>query len=164
MPPPLDWPDHQRWQLEDILGPPDHVIKSRPFDVLGEGGDTWWCPRVPTGLTEDKLIRAFETRPSFPAGRQILHHAIPRLLRLDEEGEYERLGNLSEYAMGKIGEIVPTDASRLLRPDDMIEWDAHYYPMGYDVPGDQIELGPLVPPRGLRIGFHAGSEALPPAG
>ena len=141
LPPPIDWPSEQKWQLEDILGPPDHVIKSKPFDVPAEGGDTWWRPRVPTGLDEDKWAMAFETRPSFPAGRQVVHHAIPRLLRLNAEGEYRRIQSLSEYAMGKVGEIVPGDAARLLKASDMVEWDAHYYPMGYDVPGDQVELG-----------------------
>ena len=141
LPPPIEWPSEQKWQLEDILGPPDHVIKSKPFDVPAEGGDTWWRPRVPTGLDEDKWAMAFETRPSFPAGRQVVHHAIPRLLRLTEEGEYRRIQSLSEYAMGKVGEIVPRDAGRLLKASDMVEWDAHYYPMGYDVPGDQVELG-----------------------
>ncbi len=141
MPPPVEWPDRQMWQLEHILGPPDHVIKSKPFTVPAEGGDTWWRPRVPTGLGEDRWVRAFETRPSFPAGRQVVHHAIPRLLRLDEEGEYKRIVSLSEYAMGKVGEIVPADAGRLLLANDMIEWDAHYYPMGYEVPDDQVELG-----------------------
>ena len=141
MPPAMEWPDRQMWQLEHILGPPDHVIKSKPFTVPAEGGDTWWRPRVPTGLGEDRWVRAFETRPSFPAGRQVVHHAIPRLLRLNEEGEYQRMVSLSEYAMGKVGEIVPADAGRLLLANDLIEWDAHYYPMGYEVPDDQVELG-----------------------
>lgn len=172
LPPAIEWPDYQKWQLEDVLGPPDHIIKSKPFDVVGAGGDTWWRPRVPTGLTEEKSIRAFETRPSFPAGRQVVHHAIPRLLRLNDEGEYERFGSLSEYAMGKVGEIVPADASRILRPNDMIEWDAHYYPMGYDVPGDQIELGVWFHPDGYEAEFEQdlklytlrGDIALPPQG
>jgi hypothetical protein len=141
MPPAMEWPDRQMWQLEHILGPPDHVIKSKPFSVPAEGGDTWWRPRVPTGLGEDRWVRAFETRPSFPGGRQVVHHAIPRLLRMNDEGEFRRIASLSEYAMGKVGEIVPADAGRLLQANDLIEWDAHYYPMGYEVPDDQVELG-----------------------
>ena len=141
MPPSVEWPDRQMWQLEHILGPPDHVIKSTPFTVPAEGGDTWWRPRVPTGLGDDRWVRAFETRPSFPGGREVVHHAIPRLLRLNEEGEFQRIASLSEYAMGKVGEIVPGDAGRLLKANDMIEWDAHYYPMGYEVPDDEVELG-----------------------
>ena len=172
LPPPIEWPNEQKWQLEDILGPPDHVIKSKPFDVPAEGGDTWWRPRVPTGLDEDRWAMAFETRPSFPAGRQVVHHAIPRLLRLTDEGEYRRIQSLSEYAMGKVGEIVPRDAARLLKANDMIEWDAHYYPMGYDVPGDQVELGIWFHDEGFEPEFQQdlrlyplrGDIALPPGG
>ncbi len=153
MPPPVEWPDCKKWQLEDRLGKPDHVIKSKPFSVPAEGGDLWWRPRVETGLTEDRLIRAFETRPSFPAGRQAVHHAIPRLLTRNEEGEWVRTGSLSEYAMGKIGEILPTDAARLLPANAMIEWDAHYYPTGIAVEDDQLELGLWFYPDGYEADF-----------
>ena len=153
MPAPIEWVDRQMWQQEGILGPPDHVVKSKPFDVPAEGGDTWCRPRVPIGLTTERWIRAMEVRPSFPAGRQVVHHGNPRLMRQDEDGEYQRLGYLSEYAMGKIGEMVPSDAGRLLKPDDMIEWDIHYYPMGFDVPDDQLELGIWLYPEGYEPEF-----------
>lgn len=153
MPAPIDWVDRQMWQQEEILGPPDHVIKTLPFDVPGEGGDTWWRPRVPVDIPTERWIRAMEVRPSFPGGRQVVHHANPILLRLDDDGEYQRMGNLSEYAMGKIGERVPQDAGRLLKPTDMIEWDTHYYPMGFDILGDQIELGIWFYPEGYEPEF-----------
>ena len=101
-----------------------------------------------------------EVRPSIP-GRQVVHHANPKLLRKDEEGEYQPLGNLSEYAMGKIGEIVPSDAARLLKPDDKIEWDTHYYPMGFAAPGDQIELGIWFYPEGYEPEFTQNLKLYP---
>ncbi len=153
MPAAVEWPDFRKWQLEDRLGKPDHVIKSKPFSVPAEGGDLWWRPRVPTGLTEDRLIRAFETRPSFPAGRQAVHHAIPRMLTQNDEGEWVRTGQLSEYAMGKIGEILPGDAARVLPANAMIEWDAHYYPVGYVIEDDQLELGLWFYPDGYEADF-----------
>ena len=177
--------DRQMWQQEDLLGPPDHVVSSLPFDVPAEGGDTWWRPRVSIGLESPRWVRAMEVRPSFPAGRQVVHHANPILLRktsdLDEDEipdgergqeEYQRMGNLSEYAMGKVGELVPDDAGRLLLPDDLIEWDTHYYPMGFDIPDDQIELGIWFHPEGyepefeqnLRLYRLQGDIALAPGG
>ncbi|MCH7825165.1 MAG: cytochrome c [Acidobacteria bacterium] len=153
MPAAVEWPDFRKWQLEDRLGKPDHVIKSKPFTVPAEGGDLWWRPRVETGLTEDRLVRALEVRPSFPAGRQAVHHAIPRLLSQNEEGEWVRTGSLSEYAMGKVGEILPADAARLLPANSMIEWDAHYYPMGYVIEDDQLELGLWFYPDGYEAEF-----------
>ncbi len=172
MPPPVEWVDKQMWQQEALLGPPDHVIKTLPFDVPAEGGDTWWRPQVPTGVETDRWIRAMEVRPSFPAGRQVVHHANPKILRLNEDGEYQPMGNLSEYAMGKVGELVPRDAGRLIKPTDLIEWDTHYYPMGFDVPGDQIELGIWFYPEGyepeftqnLRLYPLRGDIALEPGG
>lgn len=177
MPPPIEWVDRQMWQQEALLGPPDHVIKTKPFDVPAEGGDTWWRPRVPVGIETDRWVRAMEVRPSYPAGRMIVHHANPILLRkkihLGEEShhermrpdagsdEYQRLGNLSEYAMGKIGEIVPEDAGRLLKPDDMIEWDTHYYPMGFAVEDDQIELGIWFYPEGYEPEFEQNLRLYP---
>ncbi len=184
LPEPLVWEDRQLWQQEALLGPPDHVVKSLPFDVPAEGGDTWWRPRVPMGIDTPRWVRAMEVRPSFPAGRQVVHHANPILLRrtehleLDEDedpaeiDEYQRMGNLSEYAMGKVGELVPPDAGRMLLPDDLIEWDTHYYPMGFDIPNDQIELGIWFHPDGyepefeqdLRLYRLQGDIALAPGG
>jgi hypothetical protein len=140
MPSPVEWSDELVWQLEETLGPPNHVIKSKPFDVPAEGGDLWWRPIVGSGLDQDRYVKAFETRPS-RQGREVVHHAIPRLQVLQENGEYRQTASLSEYAMGKIGEILPFDAARLLPKDSRIEWDAHYYPMGYEVEDDQVELG-----------------------
>ena len=161
MPTSPEFADKQMWQQEELLGPPDHVIKTLPFDVPAEGGDTWWRPVVPTGITSERYIRAMEVRPSFPAGRQVVHHANPKLLRLNEDGEYQPMGNLSEYAMGKIGEIVPADAGRLIKPTDRIEWDTHYYPMGFDVEGDQIELGIWFHPEGFEPEFRQNLRLYP---
>ena len=164
LPEPIEWIDEQRWQQEDNLGPPDHIIKTLPFDVPSEGGDLWWRPVVPTNLTTERWIRAMEVRPSAPAGRQVVHHANPKLLRKDESGEYRPMGNLSEYAMGKIGEIVPSDAARLIKPDDQIEWDTHYYPMGFDIDDDQIELGIWFYPEGYEPEFEQNLRLYPLSG
>ena len=175
MPEPVVWEDRQMWQMEEELGPPDHVVASLPFDVPAEGGDTWWRPRIPIGLETARWVRALEVRPSYPGGRQVVHHANPILLRhkadlgredgsgMEMEGAdaYQRMGNLSEYAMGKIGEKVPTDAARLVLPRDMIEWDTHYYPMGFEVPGDQIELGLWLYPEGYEPEFEQNLRLYP---
>lgn len=172
LPEPPQWDDRQMWQQEDLLGPPDMVVRSDPYDVPAEGGDTWWRPRVPIGLEQERWVRAMEVRPSYPAGRQVVHHGNPRLVRADEEGEYRRLGNLSEYAMGKVGELVPPDAGRLLKPGDMIDWDIHYYPSGFEVEDDVLELGIWFHPEGyepeftqnLRLYPLRGDIALEPGG
>ena len=179
MPPPVEWVDRQMWQQEELLGPPDHVIRTKPFDLPAEGGDTWWRPRTPVEIDSPRWIRAMEVRPSYPEGRIVVHHANPILLRkkkhleaepgaqhadheaMEDGEEYQRLGNLSEYAMGKIGELVPEDAGRLLLPDDVIEWDTHYYPMGFEVEDDQIELGIWFHPEGYEPPFEQNLRLYP---
>ena len=176
LPAPPVFEDRQMWQQEELLGPPDHVVASTPYDVPAEGGDRWWRPRVPIDIPTERWVKAMEVRPSFPAGRQVVHHANPILLRkkahleheggaampdMDDGDEYQRMGNLSEYAMGKIGELVPSDAGRRLLPDDMIEWDTHYYPMGFDVQDDQIELGIWFHPEGYKPEFEQNLRLYP---
>jgi hypothetical protein len=162
LPEAIVWEDRQMWQQEGELGPPDHVVATLPFDVPAEGGDTWWRPRTPINVESERWVRAMEVRPSFPAGRQVVHHANPILLRPTEDGsDYERLGNLSEYAMGKVGEMVPQDAGRLLKPGDVIEWDTHYYPMGFEVDDDQIELGIWFYPEGYEPEFEQNLRLYP---
>ena len=57
------------------------------------------------------------------------------------DGNLRPAGFLSEYALGKLGEIVPTDACRALPANSYISWDIHYYPAGAAVPEDQVEVG-----------------------
>jgi hypothetical protein len=131
MPPQKEFAAYDDWIIKDYLGrEPDHVIESKPFSVPAEGGDLWWRPVVPTGLDRDRRVRAIETRPTYPDGVQVVHHAIPRLLTKNADGEWERVASFSEYAMGKVGEILPDDAYRVLPKDGLIQWDVHYYPGG----------------------------------
>ena len=40
---------------------------------------------------------------------------------------------LSEYALGKIGEIVPADACRIAPAGSNVLFDIHYYPNGKEI-------------------------------
>jgi mono/diheme cytochrome c family protein len=131
------------WTLADQLGrQPELVVKSTPFDVPAEGGDLWWGPMVPVGNTQERWIQAVQVRPSYPYGRQVVHHADPGIRILDDEGDLQGLGVglLTEYALGKVGEIFPPDAARRLPPEAIMNWDIHYYPKGFEVKGDQVEI------------------------
>jgi hypothetical protein len=48
---------------------------------------------------------------------------------------------LSEYALGKIGEIIPEGACRTLPANAQVSWDIHYWPNGVEVTDDQVEIG-----------------------
>lgn len=68
MPPLPEFPDG--WHL----GMPDLVLKmTEPFDVPASGPDVFRNFVVPSGLAEDKWVRAVEFRPS---ARAVVHHAL----------------------------------------------------------------------------------------
>ena len=147
LPAPLSFPDLSEWAYADEFGPPDLVIKTKPYTVPAEGSDVWWRPIVPSGLTEDRCMRAVSVKPSIQ-GRAVAHHANSRLLDFDEESqEWVEVERLSEYALGKVGEVVPEDACRLLPADSMVTWDIHYYPSGERVEDDVIEMGVWLYPK-----------------
>ena len=86
MPAPVQWPDASKWNFAEIFdGPPDLVISSKPFTMPAVANDAWWKPVVPTGLTEDRWVRAIEMRPGTVDGRRIVHHSIARLLQEEDD-------------------------------------------------------------------------------
>src|SRR5690606_11925767 len=141
LPPPVQWPDAAEWRLAATYGQPDVVIRSDPYTVPKNGSDLWWQPIVPTGLTEDRCIMAIETKPSVE-GRSVTHHANSTFMVRDENGQFQRVGRLSEYALGKRGEIVPKDACRIAPANSFVSWDIHYYPDGQqEYKDNQVEIG-----------------------
>ena len=148
LPPALSFPDLNEWAYEDDFGPPDLVIKTKPYTIAAEGSDVWWRPIVPSGLTEDRCMKAVSVRAG-AQGRGVAHHANSQLLGFDEETqEWVEVERLSEYALGKAGEVIPEDSCRLLPADSMLKWDVHYYPNGELVENDVIEMGVWFYPKG----------------
>jgi|TARA_B100001105_G_scaffold132432_1_gene106006 hypothetical protein len=140
LPTPKQYPEIGEWRLETELGPPDHVIKSTPWDVPANGQDLWWNPEVPTGITEEQCIKAIETLPS-KAAHGSTHHANSQFQTLNEDGEWVTYGRLSEFAFGKLGEMVPKGACRKAPANSQVRWSIHYYPDGNAVPNDQVSVG-----------------------
>jgi hypothetical protein len=136
MPPPVVWPDPAEFRFAGEFGPPDLIVRSTPYTVPESGQDRWWQPVVPTGLTRDRCIRAIETKPSVE-GRAVAHHA-----NSSWRGAEQGLGGqLSEYALGKIGEIIPQGACRIAPANGQVAFDIHYWPNGVEVVDDQVEVG-----------------------
>ena len=140
LPEPITFPDMNEWRLSGEYGQPDHIIKSTAWDVPATGQDLWWEPEVPTGIVEERCIKAIETKPSV-AAHGSTHHANSFFTRQNEDGEWESFGRLSEYAYGKLGEVVPPDACRVAPTDSQVRWSIHYFPDGNAVEDDQVEVG-----------------------
>jgi hypothetical protein len=140
LPAPKAFPDLAEWRLAADFGQPDHIIRSAAWDVPANGQDLWWEPQVPTGITEERCIKAIETKPSV-AAHGSTHHANSQFLTQNEQGEWVTFGRLSEFAFGKLGEVLPDDACRVAPTNSRVEWSIHYYPDGKAVPDDQVEVG-----------------------
>lgn len=140
LPPPRQFPEIGEWRLQAELGPPDHIIQSTKWDVPANGQDLWWEPEVDSGITESRCIKAVETLPSAKAHGST-HHANSHFLVQDDEGDWVTFGRLSEYAYGKLGEMVPEGACRTAPANSKVGWSIHYYPDGNAVEDDQVAVG-----------------------
>jgi len=158
LPEPVEWPDPRDWQLAAEFGEPDLVIRSLPFTVPAAGQDKWWRPTVDTGLTEPRWVKAIEIRPSFPDGRKVVHHVLASLIQEEEgvvglastaaedpeeaaDSRRRGAGLFMEWAVGKVGEVFPDGAGKLMLPDSQIRFEVHYHSIGEEVPDDFVELG-----------------------
>jgi len=140
VPPPADIPSLDEWNFADALGPPDLVLESQPIDIPAVGNDMWHRPYTLTGLSDDRCIRAMQVKPK-GAAKAVVHHANSTVETPNGDGTYERFSQLTEYAMGKWGEMMPAGVCRKLPANGRIAWDIHMYPggLGAMAPGEMIK-------------------------
>ena len=149
-PVPLDFNDALVWRLEDQMGSaPDLVVASEPFDLDAVTQDKWFRPSTPTGLTEERWVKAIEIRPKNDASRRVVHHSLAFLVQ-QEDGKRGLPGDVDvpfgpslfmEWAVGKAGQIFRPDTGKLMMPGSQIMWEMHLHANGERVPNAQVELG-----------------------
>jgi hypothetical protein len=158
LPPPKTFPDPTGWQLAGQFGPPDLVIKSAPYTLAARTQDKWFRPTSETGLTEPRWVRAIEIKPSYPDGRRIVHHVLTTLLQQEDgitglahsaHDVQTNAGLFMEWAVGKVGEVFPPDAGKLMLPGSRIRWEIHMFAIGQEVRDNQVELGIYFYPKGV---------------
>ena len=132
---PPDLPDPSQWSFYKDFGEPSLIIPSIAIDIPATGNDIWHKHNVPSGLDEDRCIRAVQVKPRGDA-KSVVHHANSSVFV-----DGERFGMLTEYAMGKWGEIVPEGVCRTIPANAEIAWDIHMFPggIGAIAPGTVIE-------------------------
>ena len=69
MPKPREFEDSDRWHI----GKPDLIVTSPKHVVPAEAADWWGSYYVETGLTEDRYIKAIESKPGKTA---VVHHLL----------------------------------------------------------------------------------------
>ncbi|MEX0619394.1 MAG: hypothetical protein WDZ76_02110 [Pseudohongiellaceae bacterium] len=135
-----DIPGLDEWNFSKDFGAPDLVIASDPIDIPASGNDMWHRPFNDVALNEDRCIRAMQVKPRGDA-KSVVHHANSSIDIMNADGQYEDFGQLTEYAMGKWGEIMPPGVCRTLPKDGRVSWSIHLYPggLGSIAPGTTIE-------------------------
>ena len=150
MPPPADLHATDEWSLAAEFGPPDILAPSTPIDVPASGLDLWHRPIVQMqGLPDgERCIKALQVKPRGDAVT-VVHHANSTFQLLQEDGSFQGTGDrATEYAMGKLGEIIPDGVCRVFPADSYIRWDIHMYPGGLGatavndvIEGNVVDLG-----------------------
>ena len=137
------------WALLDRLGEPDLVIDGPVVPVEAEGPDMWFEVTIPTGLTEERWVRAVEVRPADEGSRTVVHHALASILQDEEQlqglpaaarEDVRGPGLLYNYAAGKGGHIYRADAGKLMLTGSAISWEVHTTTKGVAVPEASVKL------------------------
>jgi hypothetical protein len=131
---PANLPDPEAWNFVADFGEPNLIIPSVPIDIPANGNDLWHKHLVPTGLTADRCIKAVQVKPRGDA-KSVVHHANSNIVI-----DGGRQAMLTEYAMGKWGEIVPEGVCRTIPANSQVRWDIHMFPggLGAMAPGSVI--------------------------
>ncbi len=161
LPSPIAWPDPTAWQLVERFGEPDLIVRTDPFTMPADGQDKWWRPIVDTEVTQPRWVRAIEIKPSFPSGRKSVHHVLANLVQNEDaltglarsfaagnDGDQPGAGLFMEWAVGKVGEIFPANAGKLMLPGSKIRWEVHYHAIGEEVRDDVVEMAVYLYPLG----------------
>jgi hypothetical protein len=137
----------------DLPGTPDLILKIPPYTSNAAMGDVYRCFVLPTGLTADKFVTAFEC---VPGNRSIVHHVLvyadttgtsTRLDNLDPGPGYTNFGGIGTDSAILIGGWVP-GASPVQYPQGFgmhVSKDARivmqvHYPVGTAGMSDSTEL------------------------
>ena len=166
LPPPVDWPDDNVWHMAERYGrAPDLIVSSDPWTQSPQGQDQWWRPVVETGLVEDRWVTGIEVRPSL-AGRRVTHHAVVYLQQEEDPGDHEpvvdvpgRGSYLTEFAVGKIGDVFRENTGKLLKAGARLAFDNHYHSVGEEVTS-QTDVGIWFHPRGYVPKYRVYASAL----
>ena len=156
LPPARQFRDIAEWRI----GEPDWIVEiPEPFVVAAEAPN-WWGDLVSaSGLTEDRWIKAVETKPSLE-GFPVVHHAVTSMS--DPDSDDDDYNFLNEYALGKNGDIFPEGTGRLIKAGSQIKFNMHYAANGVETT-DRTRVGIQFYPKGVVpdrefISAHVGDD------
>ena len=139
MPTPAVFDDDLAWTLP---GEPDMVISGESFTTPANAHEQWAELYAEVPLTEDRWVRAYQSRPS-KDGVQVVHHMVAYIIRPD--GATDGYG--LHYVPGKPATVYQDGAGFLLRAGSRIKFDMHYTSVDHEVT-DQPMVGLMFYPKG----------------
>lgn len=149
LPAPKTWPAQGEW----LLGEPDFVVRSQDFSMKA-GAPDWWgnMEPIPTGLTEDRYVRAVQIREindisgegGGVGGRFIVHHII--------WGTRSPDGGVNQswpvHELGRNPDVFDPEAGELLEAgSSIVSSSVHLNAAGQDATG-YVEYGFYLQPAG----------------
>lgn len=154
LPPARKFEDLDKWHI----GKPDLIVSMPVEYKVKPASSDWWGNFVAdSGLTEDRYIKAVETKPSSGGGIRVVHHAVTSIFYDDGSSG---AGTLNEYAVGKYGDIYPEDSGKLIKAGAKIRFNMHYHAVG-EVIGDQTSVAFVFYPKGY-VPKHVMNTVLSP--
>jgi hypothetical protein len=150
MPAQRQFAEGEDWQL----GKPDLIVTmEEDYIVPAVGKDQQVSFVVPSGLTEDRWVKAIEARPTL-LGRKALHHMIANAVQPPQEG-FNPLADspgsensyLVEYVPGTLPDVMPEGSARLLKAGAKLRFGAHYHSVGEEI-RDRVSIAFVFYPKG----------------
>jgi len=165
MPAQREFADGDQW----AIGKPDLVVTFPSINVPASGPDLFPNVTAPTGLTEDRYVKAIQTRPIDAKARKVVHHAITTMLPGGADADPNANPDspdgggaqfIIEYASGKAPEIYPENSGILLKAGSSLSLANHLHSIGEEVTS-QVEVGFILYPKGevpkyIRYSTHHG--------
>ena len=151
MPPLPDFSTGGGWDI----GKPDLIVRYPTYSVPATGPDLYGSLYASIGTTEDRYIKAIQSRPVGDASRKVVHHALSFATNpaLDDPSANPDDASASgqqflvEYASGKRGEVYPADTGVLLKAGEKARLSYHLHSIGETVKAE-FELGLVFYPKG----------------
>jgi hypothetical protein len=165
---PADMPAQRQFASAEewTLGKPDLVVtEDKEFVVPAEGADQFVSHDTPSGLTEDRWIRAIEAKPTV-AGRRVVHHMIASAVQApipgyksqadvdtdrrpgaDPNPRAEENTYLIEFVPGTTPDVYPEGSGRLIKAGAKIHFSTHYHSIG-EVLHDRVQVAMWFYPNG----------------
>jgi len=136
------------------IGTPDLVVKYPTYTMPAAGPDLYGTLEAPFGTTEDRYIKAIQSRVVDANSRKVIHHALSFAVPPGDDGDMgDDAGGgsgqfLVEYASGKNATMYPSDTGLLLPAGQNARVSYHFHSIGEQVDA-KIELGVVFYPKGF---------------